>query len=96
MEPISNTALLVRILSSVVIVGGVGLVCGYLGPLYLLTDPGVGPLTALFTAPIGVAIGVAVAVWSAIAGISGRKYVYCLVTAAVVFAVATLVLVVVQ
>ena len=73
-----------------------GFLCGYFGPLYLVADPGVGPLTALVSTPLGAVIGGAIAVHGSVGGLSSRRYFVRLLGAAAVFAGAVLVLVLVQ
>jgi hypothetical protein len=96
MEAISNTQSGVRMITGAIAMGLVGFVCGYFGPLWLLPDPGVGPLTAIFTIPAGVLIGTLTAIHSSMRGLTTRKFVYRMLGVALVFAAATLAIVVTQ
>lgn len=93
---VSNNKLVVRIITATFAFGVLGLLCGYFGPLYLLKNPGVGPLTGLFLAPIGGGVGGAVALWATAQGHSGTRYAYRLLAAALLFATAVVGLVVWQ
>jgi hypothetical protein len=96
MESVSNTKLFLRAMGAAVAVGTLGFVCGYFGPLYLLPDPGVGPLTALFAAPIGACIGLTTSVYATVSGLSGRRYSYRLLAVALLFAAGVITLVIAQ
>lgn len=96
METISNLRLLVRLLVASAAFAIIGFSCGYLGPLYLLRDAGVGPVTGFFMAPLGVLIGAVAAVWGSVKGYKPPEYAARLGMVAAVFAAAIVALVLVQ
>ena len=96
MESVSNTKLFLLATGAAIAVGTIGFVCGYFGPLYLLAEPGVGPVTCLFTAPIGAGIGFAAAVHATVSELSGRRFCYRLLAVSLLFAAGVITLVLVQ
>lgn len=88
--------MLVRVFTAALLVGMVGFLSGYFGPIYLLENPGLGPLTGFLVTPVAVAAGAAVAAWTISNGSSRFTYVLCLTVVGVVVAGAILVLVLVQ
>jgi cation transport ATPase len=96
MNAISNGKLLLRVMTAAIGVGLLGFICGFFGPLYLLRNAGVGPITAFFAAPVGLFIGTATAVQGCAAGLTGRRYAYRMLAVAAIFAAATLTFVMLQ
>jgi hypothetical protein len=63
---------------------------GYFGPLYLLKDAGVGPISGFFFAPAGIAVGTVCSV------VATGRYVRFIVTSALVWLGALILVVVWQ
>jgi hypothetical protein len=96
METISNGQPFLRIVAAAAVIGTLGFVCGYFGPLYLLKDAGVGPVTGFFIGPLGAAIGVATAMHSSRNPKTAKQFVCRLLIVSSIFAAATIVLVALQ
>jgi hypothetical protein len=96
METVSNSKFLTRVAVAMLAFGSLGFECGYYGPVYLLADPGVGPLMGFFTGPIGALVGAGAAAHATIKGFSRSKYVAQLLAAAVAFTGVVLIVVMIQ
>ena len=86
----------VRIIAAMLMFAALGFVCGFFGPLYLLQDPGVGPITGFFAAPIGALIGIATAAHANMTTRTTGQYFLRLFVVAAIFAALILAMVVFQ
>ena len=87
---------IVRVLGAMLVFACLGFAVGYFGPIYLLPDPGVGPLTGFFSAPVGAVIGGAAAVHASVRGFSHAKYLLRLSAVAAVYAAVALFVILTQ
>ena len=95
-ENVSNLTFAVRVITATIVFTVVGFISGYFGPLYLLPDAGVGPLTGFFAAPVGAFIGILAAMWGSMKGFKPAGYVGRLAIIAIFFASLILAVVVLQ
>jgi hypothetical protein len=96
MRDISNARLLLRAMIAAAIFAVVGFGCGFFGPLYLLADAGVGPVTGFLAAPMGASLGVATAVYVSTTVQSDTQYARRLLAVLVAFATVILLVVLLQ
>ena len=81
----------IRVVVSTLLLGAVGLLCGYFGPLQLSPDANQGPLLGIFfTGPIGFIVGLAFGVISVIRPMSYARFAALLLGLAGITAAGTL------
>ncbi len=93
---VSNVALMSRAVSMALAFGVIGFSGGFFGPLYLLDNPGIGPVTGFFVAPIGMLVGLGAAIHASSTAHTNRQYWRRMLLIALLFATTTIAVVVLQ
>jgi len=89
-ETISNRTFVIRLVVAAVTFTVIGFTVGYFGPIYLLPDAGVAPVTGYFAAPVGTLIGILAATWGSMKGFKPTAYMARVAVIAAIFAALTL------